>query len=326
MRKYYALLLCLMAGAGLARLAAADLARPILGYVPGSNAGTSLVRLAGLPGAAYAEPAVELGDTLAQVVLSPARDYALALPASGGGLSLLRLDRTPLEPRPIDAVIGPDRIAISQNGEFAVVWSRTGAAFQVLGGLPERPVLVREIGAAALGNSVGALAVSDDGDLVLAAAGTAGGELLLFTAGSTARLALPAPVSAAVFRPGRREAAVLAGGEVWLATDLAGAPSGRLLAGGGQAPAEVAALEFSRDGRRLYVADAGAREIRIFDAAGLPAGAVSCDTPPLALRRLEGNSVFWLGNSAAGTPWLLDDDSPAAPRVVSVPPMLTVSN
>ncbi len=325
MRKHYALLLCLMAGAGIARLAAADLARPILGYVPGSNAGTSLVRLAGLPGAAYAEPAVELGDTLAQVALSPARDYALAVSASGG-LSLLRLDRTPLEPQPIDAVLGPDRIAISQNGAFAVVWPRASAAFQVLGGLPERPVLVREIGAAALGDGVGALAVSDDGDLVLAAPGTAGGELLIFTAETTARLPLPAPVSAAAFRPGRREAAVLAGGEVWLATDLAGAPGVRLLAGGGQAPAEVAALEFSRDGRKLYVADAGAREIRIFDSAGLPAGAVSCDTPPLALRRLEGNSVFWLGNSAAGTTRLLDDDSPAAPRVVSVPPRLTVSN
>jgi hypothetical protein len=325
MRKHYALLLSLIAGAGLARLAAADLARPILGYVPGSAEG-SLVRLAGLPGAAYAEPAVDLGGTLARVVLSPARDYALALPVSGGGLSLLRLGRTPLEPQPIPAVLGADRIAISQSGEFAVVWSRAAAAFQVLGGLPERPVLVREIGAAALGDSVGALAVSDGGDLVLATAGTTGGELLIFTAESTARLALPAPVSAAAFRPGQREAAVLAGGEVWWAADLAGAPSGRLLAGGGQAPAEASALEFSRDGRRLYAADAGAREIRIFDSAGFPVGVVPCDAPPLALRRLEGNSVFWLGNSAAGTPRLLDDDSPAAPRVVSVPPMLTVSN
>ena len=305
--------------------AAAELGRPILGHIPSSEPG-ALLRMAGIPGAAFFQPMPESGAVFERIAVSPGQDYALAIRASDRATVVVRLDRTEAEPEAPLAAPGAERIAISRNGAFAALYSRVGESIQLIGGLPDHPAYQRSIGTAALSGGAGTMAVSDDGSMVLAGSAATPEEVFILTENAVGRLSLPSPVAGMVFRPGLREAVILAGAEVFLAVDLAGRPRYRSLAGTGQGLASPVAVEFSRDGRRLYIADPGASGVHILGPDFSPAGTVTCDCKPSGLQPLNGNSVFWIGSSSAGIPQILDDDSAGAPRVVVVPPRLPATN
>jgi hypothetical protein len=77
------------------------------------------------------------------------------------------------------------------------------------------------------------------------------------------------------------------------------------------------AVEFSRDGRRFYVANSGGA-VAQFDLQGGAPEVVSCSCGPTGLARLGGDSVFLL-NGGGAPPLFLLDGGGERPRLWFVP-------
>ena len=156
-----------------------------------------------------------------------------------------------------------------------------------------------------------ALAVSDQGAAIVAAPG---GVLLL---DGERGVALPAPaaVKAAAFRQGSDDAVLASPGETWLASGVRGVPSLRALP---VAAAEPAAAAFSRDGSRVYVADAAEGAVAELTLATSAVRTAACGCRPEGLQRLAGNGVFYLIDTGSPVVRLFDGDAPE-PRAVFVP-------
>jgi hypothetical protein len=293
---------------------ASDVRTPVLGYVPGAAEG-ALIRLDGIPGAAQARPVAVSGAVARWLAVSPEHNYAAGIHAEDNSIVIVR----PGSEQPALRTLGSfsdGNISLSQNGNIAAVFS--GHSVQIFGGLPERPVHLRTVSIAALQNSVQSLAVSDDGAVIAASDGT--GDLLIATEHGFRIAGLPAPVAAITFRPGRQEAVIVAGREVFRLNSASFDSQPELLAGPEQGLEAPASAEFSRDGNRIYIADPGLRSIHVLesDVAG-KAAAVACDCSPAGLRRLRGQAVFWLNDPSADVVRIFDGDRAEAPRVLLVP-------
>jgi hypothetical protein len=141
-------------------------ARPLLGYLP--DGALMLKSVAGsFARPVWGEP-ISVPESTSQIFLPPGQEYALL--ASGSGLSVARLSRSALSPGSLvaGAIAQPDRVAFSPTGSAAVLVSNLAHRMQSL---------VFRSGVAGVGGSLdfsdrGALlnlAVSDDGELVVAA-------------------------------------------------------------------------------------------------------------------------------------------------------------
>ncbi len=299
------LLIPLLAGQ---TLPAPSLRGPLMGWVFDGGAG-ALRPVWGVPGASL------LGDKLASPAFSgaavcPAKDYALVTDA-GGAASILRLTGGTLAPL-AGALGSPSRIVLSSGGDAAVLFRAEGRALQVAAGLPAAPsVTSRPYPAGA--SAPAALAVSDDGEAVLAAWDET---LLLIGKEGAHSLAVPGAVVALSFRAGTHDAlAATAGGEVWLIAAANGEPRYRRVAGAQDGISAPLAAEFSRDGARAFVA--GANGVTAVDLGTGAATAVACRCTPTGLLRLDGNALFLL---TAGKPIIAMDGSGDQPRVWLVPP------
>jgi hypothetical protein len=317
------LLLLTVCSAALGMAQSGRLTPPVLGYVPGPESGT-LLRIAGIPGAAVAEPFFESG-ALGAMEVSPLQNFALALRRDDGAPMIVRFDRGDAGAEPIGGLgDGFDRIALSADGRAAALYSQSQGVIRVVSGLPDQPLSRRALSAAPLGGRAGLMAVSGEGELVLAASASIPGEVLVFGGDSAGRLALPGPIRSMAFAPGQRRAVIVAGAEVYLA-DAAPGGEMRKLAGREQGLADPAQALFSRDGARVYVADPGAQAVHILNLAQDSIEARPCPGAAALLQPLEGNAVFRLGSPAAGYLQILDDDAGAA-RVLLAPRAQPVSH
>lgn len=280
---------------------------PLMGWLFDSSA-RQLRPVWGVPGASLLGGPLE-GPALAGAGVSPRGDYALVTDAEGSA-AILRLPGGELAPL---AVGTPSLVALSPSGTAAALYSAEGGSLQVVTGLPGAPA----VGAMPYdaGTAPTVLAVSDDGEAVLAVCG----ETLLLVGREGARsLAVPGAAAALNFRAGTHDVAVAtAGGEIWLIEAPDGEPRYRRIAGpehGIEAPRAVA---FSRDGTRVYVA--GAAGAAVVDPGRGLVTAIPCSCEPAGLSPLDGDSLFLL--TAAG-PVVLLDASGAEPRTWLVPPSL----
>ncbi|MGA3098955.1 MAG: hypothetical protein ABSF25_21065 [Bryobacteraceae bacterium] len=298
--------------------AQSGVAAPVSGFVfDGST--RALRPILGIPGASLLGDGLDVGSELTAAYVAPGQNWALAVTAEGPVFLLLA--HGAVSGISVGGVTAaPERVAFSPSGT-AVALDAAGH-IQLVQGLPNAPSVTGGPATGIFGRSsraaarrgLGSFAVSDDGSYVLYVEGgsirlwgAAGEDFAVFEASSNAIVA---------FAPGGHDAAVAdPSAGVVLLGDVAGAGSRRTLAAGG-GMAYLAGMAFSSDGGKLFLADAGARNVTAFDLASGSQTVVSCDCVPAGLFPMGG--LLRLNEAGSGPLWLLDASRGSA-RMVFVP-------
>jgi hypothetical protein len=336
------------AGTSLVRGQQGSIAGPLSGFAF-DNSARVLRPIRGIPGASLIGDPIQFGFDLASASVSPSLDSALVLSAAGAvgassalsavsardHMHLFRLNNGMPVERTVDGLRAAQRVVFSPSGTAAVLYAN--GSLQVLKGLPDTPVIAAtiplgtdhtpEFSSGALSSTEGRtagrtrpsidepLAISDDGGYVLAVSG--GAIRLIGIAGDNRKLMDAAAGAWGAFAPGNHDAAVLdAARGLLLFQDVAGASVERVLAGPDSGLASPVGVAFSPDGRKLFVASAGARAVAAFDAASGDQGVVACDCTPTGLVQMGG--LFRLNEMGSEPLWLLDART-SEPRIVFVP-------
>ena len=278
----------------------------------------------GTPGAALLADPFDLGVPILSSAISPRQDFAIVtVPAHGkerthepvvrlvrfqnGGATLQSLD---------SAMAAPDRVVLSPTGRAALLYRHPGR-LQTITGLPDRPV-ARDWNFAALNGAPAALAVSDDGALIVLAAGAQDSEpvWLLDSDGGASPLPLPGSTVAVAFHGNSRDLlAVAANGDVYLIRGAGSNTPYRMFHGA--ATSNVVAVQFSPDGARAYTADASG----IFSTLDLESGStarISCGCRAAALDPLTAPNIYRV-TPVSDLPLMLFDVSRPEPRIWFVP-------
>lgn len=290
---------------------------PVLGYLWDQQL-SGIRPIFGIPGSSTLGPVLDLGVVIRGAEISQAQDYALAVDASGrlllvdlqaASLSARTIETTPLRP--------PDRIFLSPTGASAALYYREAASVQVVKGLPAAPSLGSPLDLSSLPNLLTALAISDSGDVLLAAIPE--GLYALAAGGTPPVLVSPTTsISATSFLDNSHDAVVAARSrnEVLWIRDVAGAAAQVLLAGERDGIADPIAIAGSKDRRRVFIGSNGG--VAILELGGGPPVLLPCDCSPSGLYRLAGDSVFRLNDPSSGPMFLLDASS-REPRVLFIP-------
>jgi hypothetical protein len=201
---------------------------------------------------------------------------------------------------------GAARIALGPRGRTAAIYFGGSLTVQVVAGLPSAPRVMREL---ELEAKPSALAVSDDGELLLATLERDGEDsLLLFAPGMPPTVLLHGSRLAALeFLPESRDALAAGAEAVWLVRDGNVSP----LLDRRDGVTDPVGVGASGDGLRVIVAMRGG-QVLLRDLAGGSPTVLSCNCEPTGLARLRGNAVFRLTDPASGTVWLLDGDAAEA--------------
>jgi hypothetical protein len=252
---------------------------------------------------------------LKDAVVSPSQNFAIGVTGDDAAVSIysIREGTTRLLK---GAYAAPDRIVLSPNGSAAAI--RKGSHVQVFAGLPSDASPLTEFDVA---DAPGALAVSDDGSIVLAAASESGGAALYSydASGTSRRLLTATHIGSVEFLNGSHDAvfADSAENKVFLLRD---ASDVSLLADIDQ----PTALAASRDNRKIFVASSASRSLTTISLADGTSVSTACLCTPITLARLQGGDVFRVTDIGDGPSWLFDT-SGAEPRVVFIP-QLEISN
>jgi hypothetical protein len=289
-----------LAAASLA--AAADtggLAGPVAGVFFDRRA-AALRPIEGLPGAARFGVPLPLPFAISLAAVASGRDFALAVPDSGGVVLVRGLRAATPEVVELPGALRPSSLSIAASGEAAVLYSDSERRLQFVQGLPAAarvldPVAVDSLAAVALDSSgATALLAAPDGRIYRVSAGA--------DPVSVTRLA---GASSLAFVPGR-DAALAASaetGEILLLDSLLGALSIRSIASPLAGVASVRAVR-ALDSRTAAVISADGRLAALdFEAGSLewiPLAADAEDFDPI------DRSLFVL-NSAADAPLVLLD-------------------
>jgi hypothetical protein len=308
--------------AALPLCAQGGVAGPVSGYAFDRSV-SALRPILGIPGASLLGDGLDVGSVLAAAYVAPGQNWVLAVTANGP--VFFRLTSGAASPIAVPGVtVSPERVAFSPSGTAVALYA--AGRIQVVKGLPDAPVVTGALATAVSGRSpqasaagrsrpeLGAFAVSDDGSYLLYAHG---GSIHLWGAsGEDFGVAAADADAVLAFAPGGHEAAVadLSGG-VALLGDVSGAGGQRALAAAGGIAFPVG-LAFSADGGKLFLADAGTRQVTAFDMAAGSATAIPCDCVPAGLFPMGG--LFRLNDAGAAPLWLLDARSGEA-RIVFVP-------
>jgi len=278
----------------------------------------------GIAGSSTLGDPLPLGVTLKSAVVSPSQDYALALAGHDTEVRLVRIGQSnivQLKPLP-DANRAPDRIVISPTGSAAAFYyysGRSAGRIIVMNGFPAAPNISARISLTRV-SAPTALAVSDDGAVVLAGAGhlvialTEAGEIPLTSSlGSVASLAFITGHDALIADGAKNE--------VYLVRGADGAGVVSLLAGPAQEIAAPVSVAASSDGLTAFVANSKTSSVVILDLAGAAQRkSISCRCQLTGLDRLANGSLFRLNEVSSKPIWLLDASPTRAARVLFVPP------
>jgi hypothetical protein len=282
----------------------------VLGYAWDTSA-LALEEIDGVSGAARVNTTANTGPGYAMGMAAGSQDYALLLDSKGALYVAMLPGGTPQK-----LSAGPwSGVAISASGVFAVAYAASGAAPQLISGLPGVPVL-HAIDAQGVG--VSGAAVSDNGTALLAGNTGDGMTVLAVASGGTASRALTVGgLGGMAFVPGSDRALVAdaVSGNVTQLTSVSTVPAPSVVSG-----AKISApvgLDVSADGRWAVVANAAGMAIRL-DLSGqsLPV-AVKCGCSPNTVRSLSG-SAFRLTDVGSSTGWMVDAGG-ASPRMLFIP-------
>lgn len=280
----------------LAGLASAQIAPPLLGWLPESK---QIREMDGLPGAAVLGDTVNVGRNLTRITVSPSQNYVLAADGTTGGV----LEIIPgVSVTPLAAPPKPDRIAVSPRGSSAALWYSGASQFQILSGLPSPPA-IRQIDASSI-SAVTSIAVSDDGQWI-AAASPSGVEL--WGPSGIVQAYAASDASALAFLPGLSDLLVATSTQL---LSINGSATS-VLYQGSFSPAGVAA---SFDNQKIVLADQSGKVYSV-DASSQTAATLDCQCAPSGVFGL-GGSVFRLTSSPVGAVKLIDASAGA---ILAVP-------
>jgi hypothetical protein len=274
---------------------------PLLGYVYDSGAG-AVRAIEGVPGASLLGSALALDSApIASAAAAADQNYLLAITSSGEAL-LLTPGNGAISAQPIPGATSPiDVFSLSPSGSSAALYNSSADLIQIVTGLPGSPTVAREIGN--VGAPVDRLAVSDDGKLLLIALQGASPVLLAASDGQPLPISVLAPVSAIVFRAGAHDAVLVdTSGRITAVSHLDTSPDYQLVQ---DASASTVAAGYSRDGRRVFTANADGT-IAAYDLSSGDSSNISCSCVPTGLYPMQGDSVFRL-NEPSDPPLLLFD-------------------
>ena len=316
-------------------LAQSTVSGPSLGFVFDSDA-KGIRPILGIPGAATLGKPLDLGTGILKAAVSAQQDYVLAFPTSVS-LLLIRSDHGIISTDAnVEISAVPDLIAISPTGSAAALFYRQSALIQVLTGLPKAITLGRRIDISGLPNSLDTLAITDDGQSVLAgfpentAPGSQTGEVFVIPADGSAQrsvLTLGHASSLTVIKNGSNDntrdllVADDAKNALYRIADVAGQAAVAQVFGPDANIAGPFAVQPSLDNAK-YVVAAQSGAIVILDVNGGDPVKLKCSCTPTGLHRLIGPGAFQLTETADGIIWMLDWDptNVADPRFLFIPP------
>jgi WD40 repeat protein len=290
---------------------------PIMGYLFDSAAG-GVRQLRGIPGASLLGGALDPGVKLHTAVSAPDSEFLLGIAGENFLPLLLTVSDGSVLARSVDgASAGVDGIALSPGGSAAALLSSRGGWIEVIAGLPGAPRLLRRLPAP--GTTMSLLAISDDGQIVLAADSVRqAGPVWIGADGDVHEIPLPPP-SAVAFRARSHDAVFVSSADDrnWLATEITGETKYLALPAFGAASA-AAAVAFSDGGKRFIVANTDG-SLAIYDLRGGIPETISCGCALAGVQPLRGDSVFLL-NDAGGDARFLLDAGRAKPRIFFILP------
>ncbi|MDQ2944673.1 MAG: hypothetical protein M3Y27_01785 [Acidobacteriota bacterium] len=316
-------------------LGQSTLSGPSLGFVFDSDA-KGIRPILGIPGAATLGKPMDLGTPIVKAAVSAQQDYVLAFPSSQSVL-LVRIDHGTISTDTnVDISAVPDVIAISPAGSAAALFYRQTAKIQVLTGLPKSITPGQNIDISGLPNSLDTLAITDDGQSVLAGfpenttPGSQSGEVYLIRPdGSVPRSILTVAHASSLTviknssNDNTRDLLVAddAQNSLYKIADVAGGAVVTQVFGPDANIAGPFAVQTSLDNAK-YVVVAQSGTVVILDVNGGDPVTLKCSCTPTGLHRLNGPGSFQLTETTDGILWMLDWDPTNAvgPRFLFVPP------
>jgi hypothetical protein len=271
---------------------------PALGYA--YDASLRAIRaVRGAPGAALLDNTIDAGFALSAAAIAPSQDFALATPADGPGVRIIRWDNGISGTAILEgSVDNPDRFIFSPSGAAAILYESRSGRGQVVSGLPDSPAIrdLPPVDASAI------MAVSDDATVIQA---TAVGACAIGPAGS-GPLSVPAPVATLSFRRSSLDLLLVTpAGDLYYLPQLGGNGDIRRIAGGISNPV---AIRFSADGDTAIAAAADGSLTAIELSSG-NATSLACRCSPTTLEPFGRTDLFRLTDIAGG-PLLLFEAGP----------------
>lgn len=303
------------------------LSGPSLGFVFDSDA-KSIRPILGIPGAASLGQSLDLGIAVTKASVSPQEDYVLAF-SSDSSLLLVRSENGAIstDTNPNSPGI-PDLIAISPAGQSAALFYRQMARVQVLTGLPKSLPAAQTIDISGLPNSLDTLAITDDGQYILAGfpenttPGSQSGEVFVIPVDGTAPRSILTLGHASGITLLNKSRDVLvtddARSAMYRVADVTSAASPSQVFGADAQINRPFAVQSSLDEQKYFVA-AQSGTIAVIDVTGASPVTLQCTCTPTGLHRLNGRTSFQLTETSDGLLWMLDWD-PVEPRFLFVPP------
>lgn len=322
-------LLVLVAVSGLMgspEVRAYQISGPKLGYVADSV--TSTVRVInGIPGASAIGKPVSLDVKIRRAQVSIKGDYALAVSDDNAEVLLISNLSGAASVSPISGVVsGGDALGLGPSGASAVAFSLYSSRIQIIGGLPSNPVVRFEVDTAAIGQSLTAVAVNENEQVLAAFSNGETGTLYLFAADTAPRLiSIVGHVSGITFAAAGDRAVIADRGwnQVVLFQDLSTTATPIRLADSVDGISGPIGILLSKDAKTAYVANAGSGTVTVVNLAGGEARDVSCQCQPTIMRLLQGDSIFAL-TERTDEPIVLFDGESTDPRVLIVPAAIPI--
>jgi hypothetical protein len=296
-------------------------ATPALGFAFDGSRG-AIRPIFGMPGAALLSDPIDAGFPILSAAISPHHNFAIAASANSS-LSLLLFQSSGVGLQSLDnAMTAPDRIIFSPTGRAALLYQNSGR-LQTVSGLPDSPA-VQEWSMPALAAVPAAIAISDDGALLVLSGGGDDSDpvWLLAADGSSSQLPLPGSTAALSFRGNSHDfLAVLANGDLYVVRNAGASADYRVLHFDGGGSSGPAAVRFSSNGTRAYTATSSGN-LSVIDLDSGSIATVSCGCSADRLEPLKLPNLFRV-TSASSSPLMLFDVSASAPRVWFVPPAVS---
>ena len=304
------------------------LSGPLLGFVFDAQA-QGIRPILGVPGAATLGATLNVGTTLVAGAVSTREDYILSFTTDPFLLVVQSADDSISTVANSAIATLPDLIAISPAGSAAALFYRQAASVMVVTGLPSAVNVASTIDISAFPNSLDTLAVTNDGQFVLAGfpedttPGEQKGEVFLIPADGSGPRSILTVGHASAIRLLNKSADLLVTDDVNSSltriTDVAGAASVAQQFGADAGIAGPFAVQPAADDQTFLVA-AQSSTVALIDANGAAPVLLPCTCTPTGLHALRGGNVFQLTGTADGIIWIFDWTDPTNPRFLFVPP------
>jgi len=287
---------------------------PVLGYVFSPSDGT-LRAMQGVRGSSQMSASIVPPGVYVAGDASVANNTAL-LEDGAGTLFAFNLPQSqPLHV--VDGFAAGVRIVFSTSGKTAIAYVPGGASITVITGLPVSPQI--QTRAVPAGMKMVSAAVSDAGNIALAAESTPMAVGVLSAAGQYSALVAVKALGGMSFMPGADDLLVADSGAntATLVRNASGSAASQTLAVAGLN--QPVAIAGSHDGRFAVIANGGDANVFRVDLTGATAVAkITCACQPALLGQLTGGNTFRLNSLYGGPVWTVNLTS-AAPQLLFVP-------